>query len=197
MASSGSASIEHSITADTQTQWVHLKLAVCDLLHGNEGHEGAARRVWHVHRTNIWEVAPQGIQDFAFAGDAGNQDVIPRHTRGDALEHGVKAHANPTYHEHVLCAAVGGIAGKLAERALRLVHIWKYFAFDDDLGADGHFEIGYSAAGKPVGLSEQAADDLVFSHVRRIGVDHRAHIVQRVGPQRPAQSVIFLAMAQY
>ncbi len=58
------------------------------------------------------------------------------------------------------------------------------FAFDDDLGAGGHFEIGDAAAGKPVGFAEQPADDFEFSHLRRIGVDHRAHVVQRVDPER-------------
>ena len=64
------------------------------------------------------------------------------------------------------------------------MHIGQDFAFDDDLGVGGHFEIGDPAAGEPIRLAEQAADDFVFSHVRRIGVNHRAHVVQRMDPER-------------
>ena len=54
------------------------------------------------------------------------------------------------------------------------------FAFDDDLGARRHLEIADAAARDPVRLAEQPADDLELPHVRRIGVDHRAHVVQRM-----------------
>ena len=64
------------------------------------------------------------------------------------------------------------------------MHIGQDFALDDDLRAGGNFEIGGPAAGEPIGLTEQAADDLEFSHMRRIGVDHRAHVMQRVDAER-------------
>ena len=57
-------------------------------------------------------------------------------------------------------------------------------ALDDDLGAGRHLEVGGAAAGHAVGLAEQAADDLELPHVRRIGVDHRAHVVQRMDAER-------------
>ena len=47
-----------------------------------------------------------------------------------------------------------------------------------------HFEVVHAAAGEPVGFAEQAADDLELPHLRRVGVDHRAHIVQRVDAER-------------
>src|SRR5262249_62314586 len=136
-----------------------------DLLHGDERHESAAGRVRHMHGAYVRQVAPQRVEDLAFAGDAGNQDVIPRHARGDAMEDGVAAHANPVCDEHILRAAVGGVTGELAERTFRLVHVGQDFAFDDDLGAGGHFEIGNPAAGEAVGLAGQPASDLQFSDV--------------------------------
>ena len=81
----------------------------------------------------------------------------------------------------VLRAAVGGVAGELAERSFRLVHAGEDLALDHDLGAGRHFEIVDAGAGEPIGLAEQSADDLEFAHVRRIGIDHRAHVVQRMG----------------
>src|SRR5262245_14743966 len=161
-----------------------LRLAFGDLLHGNERHERAARRVRHVHRAHVGQIAPQRVEDFTFASDAGHQDVVARHAGGDAVEDGVAAHANAMGDEDVLRAAVGGIAGEFAERAFRLVHVGEDFALDDDLGAGGHLEIGDAAAREAIWFPEQTADDLELSHVRRIGVDHRPHVVQRMGPQR-------------
>ena len=137
-----------------------------------------------MHRPHVGQVAPQRIENLAFARDARHQDVIARHPRGDAVEHGVAAHADAVGDEYVLRAAIGGIARELAERAFRLVHAGEDLAFDDDLGAGGHFQILHAAAGHPIGLAEETADDLEFSHLRRIGVDHRAHVMQRVDPER-------------
>ena len=64
------------------------------------------------------------------------------------------------------------------------VHVGQDFAFDDDLGAGRHLEIADAAAREPVGFAEQPADDLELPHLRRIGVDHRAHVVQRMDPER-------------
>ena len=47
-----------------------------------------------------------------------------------------------------------------------------------------HFQVVHAATGEPVGFAEQAADDLELPHLRRVGVDHRAHIVQRVNAER-------------
>ena len=64
--------------------------------------------------------APQRIEDFALAGDAGNQDVVLAHAGHHALEHGVGPHPHPMRHEDVLGRAVGRIAGELPERTLSL-----------------------------------------------------------------------------
>ena len=95
--------------------------------------------------------------------------------------HGVAAHADALGDKHVLRAAIRRIAGEFAERPFRLVHAGENFTLDDDLGAGRHFEIVDAASRQPVRLAEQAADDLELPHVRRIGVDHRAHVVQRMG----------------
>ena len=84
----------------------HLRLTFGDLLHRDEGHESAARGVRHVHRPHVGQIAAQRVEDLAFPGDAGNQDVIPRHPRGDDVKHGVASHANPMRDEHILSAAI-------------------------------------------------------------------------------------------
>ncbi len=53
-------------------------------------------------------------------------------------------------------------------------------ALQNDFRARRHVEVFDTALGKPVRLPEQPADDVVFAHVGRIGVDHGAHVVQRV-----------------
>ena len=64
------------------------------------------------------------------------------------------------------------------------MHVGEDLALDDDLGAGRHFEVVDAAPREPVGLAEQPADDLELAHVRRIGVDHRAHVVQRMDAER-------------
>ena len=61
-----------------------------------------------------------------------------------------------------------------------LADVGQDLALDDDLGARRHLKIADPAARHPVRFAEQAADDLELPHLRRIGVDHRAHIVQRM-----------------
>ena len=84
--------------------------------------------------------------------------------------------------KHMLRAAIGGIARELAERAFGLARLGEDLAFEHDLGAGGHLELADAAARHSIGCAEQASDDLEFPHLRRIGVDHRAHVVQRMRP---------------
>src|SRR4029079_12847314 len=88
------------------------------------------------------------------------------------------AHADAMRNEYVLRAAIGRIAGEFAEGALRLVHAREYFNLDADLRGGADFEIVDSGFRQPVGLAEQPANDLDLPPVRRIGIDHRTHVVQ-------------------
>jgi len=56
--------------------------------------------------------------------------------------------------KHVLRAAVGGIAGELAERPLGLPDVRQDFPLDDDLGAGRNFEAANAAGGEPIGFAE-------------------------------------------
>ncbi len=157
-----------------------LRFAVGNLLHRDIGGEGAAAGVRDVHRAHVRQVAPERVEHLALARDARDENVVLRHAGGDTLEHRVAPHAHAVRHEHVLRAAVGRIACELAERALGLARLRQDLALDHDLGAGGHLELAHAAARHAVGFAEQAADDLELPHLRRIGVDHRAHIVQRM-----------------
>jgi hypothetical protein len=138
----------------------------------------------HMHRADIRQVAAERVEDFALAGNARHQDMVLRHARDDAVIDRVATHADALGNEDVLGAAVGRVSGELAERAFRLVHTGEDFALDDDLGRRRHLEIGDAAARQPIRLAEQPADDLELPHVLRIGIDHRAHVMQRMDAER-------------
>ena len=58
----------------------------------------------------------------------------------------------------------------------------------------GHLEVADPAARQPIRLAEQAADDLELAHLRRIGVDHRAHVMQRMRAERDRGGQRFAAL---
>ena len=96
------------------------------------------------------------------------------------MEDGVLAHLNALGDKHVFGGAVGRVAGELAERALGFPGFRQDLAFDHNLGAVRHFQIGGAASCDTIGLAKQGADDLVFSDVRRIVIGHRSHIMDRM-----------------
>src|SRR5262249_34287554 len=115
-----------------------------------------------------------------------------------AVIRGVRAHADALRDEHVLGRAVGGVAGELAKRTFRLADAGEDFAFDHDFGTGRHFEVGGGGAGEPIGVAVPAAGDLEFPHVGRIGVDHRAHVVDRMdadGDDRGQRLALFFGAA--
>jgi hypothetical protein len=108
----------------------------------------------HVYGDDIGQIAAQSVQDLALASNAADQDMISRGPRGDRVKQRVVPHLNALGNKNILGAAIGGIAGELAERTLRLAHVIEDLAFDDDLRALGHLQLGRAAAGDPVGLAE-------------------------------------------
>ena len=98
--------------------------------------------------------------------------------------HRIAAHPDALRDKDVLRAAVRRITGKLAERPFRLFHARENLAFDDDFRARRHLEIGNAAARQPIGLAEQTADDLELPDIRRVGINHRSHVMQRMGADR-------------
>src|SRR5580692_8201272 len=134
----------------------------------------------HMYRPDIRQIALQSIQNLTLAGDARDENMIARHAGDHAVEPGVASHADAIDDEHILRASERRIAGEFAEWPFRLMDAGENFAFDDDLGAGGHFNIFDSTAGETIRLSEQAADDVKLPYVRRISIDHRTHIVQRM-----------------
>ena len=95
--------------------------------------------------------------------------------------HRVAAHAYAFGNEDVLRAAIGCVAREFTERALRLVNAGKDFPLDEDFGGGRYVKFVDPTAGEAVGFTEQTTDDLELPHIGRIGVDHRAHIMQRMG----------------
>ena len=141
----------------------HLRLAFGNLLHGNDRHESAAGLVRDVHRADIRQVAAKRILDFTFAGDARNQDMVFRHARRHTMEDGVTPHADPMRDKNVLRAAIGGVAGKFAERTFRLSYAGENFTLDNDFSAGGNLNTLKSTIGNSIRLAKQTADDLVSS----------------------------------
>jgi len=74
--------------------------------------------------------------------------------------------------KYVLGAAVGCITRELAERTLGFSSSRQNLSFDDDFRSRRDLDVVYPTTRDPVGLAEQASDDLEFPHMRWIGVDH-------------------------
>jgi hypothetical protein len=130
--------------------------------HLNDGHEGTTGDCRNVHGNDIGQVAAQRVQDFAFAGNAANQDVIRGGTRCNGMKYCVTPHINAFGDKDVFRATVGGVACKLAEWPFRLANIVEDLPFDDDFRTFGHVKLSGSAARNAVRLIEQGADDFVF-----------------------------------
>ena len=106
--------------------------------------------------------------------------MIARHPRDDAMEHRVPSHTDAVRHEHILRASVGGIASEFAERSFGFMHVGQNFTLDDDFSAGWNLKIADAAARQPIRLAKQAADDFIPPHMLRVGIGHRAHVVQRM-----------------
>src|ERR1700704_4492823 len=84
----------------------------------------------------------------------------------------------------MLSAAIRCVSGELAERPFRLAGFGQDLALDDNLRASWDLDLANAAARDAIGLAEQTSDDFRFPHVWRVGVHHRAHIMQRMRPNR-------------
>ena len=70
------------------------------------------------------------------------------------MEHRIGAHRETLGDKYIFGAAIGGIAGKFAERTFRFADIGQDFTFDDNFGAGRYLQAGIVAIYNSVRFAE-------------------------------------------